>query len=133
MAKKANERKPIYMEWWFWSIVAAVVIASIIILVLSIPRKKEKEYMSPEELSAKIEKDKQNAIKGERESIIEIVKATKKGLEAYKELYGFYPSKLSDMGDAWKDDGTVTYSYDGVSSPVIYYYLDGKKIEETIE
>ncbi len=131
MADKA-EKKPIYTVWWFWAIVVVVITSCAIALILSIPKEKGKEYMSPDELSSQIEKNRQSAVEQQRESTLKIVEATKEAVIAYKELNGHYPSKLTDI-DGWNENDTVTYSYDGVNTPTVSYYLDGSLKEEPVE
>ena len=132
MSGKKTERTPIYKLWWFWVIVVAIIAACVVAIVLALPKEKEKEYMSSDDLSAKIEKDRQAAIEQQKEATRNIVKATKEAVLAYKELKGYYPTELTDM-EGWTESSAVTYNYDGVNTPTLSYYLDGEKVEEPIE
>lgn len=131
MTEKKEER-PIYKMWWFWAIVAVLIVACVAIIIVAMPTKKEKEYIAPDELSSKIEKDRQDAIAQQRASTLEIVKATKEAVVAYKELNGYYPASLSDIPD-WPETGAVTYSYNEAGVPTLSYYLDGELVEEPVE
>lgn len=131
MADKA-EKKPIYAVWWFWVIVAVIIVSCVVALIMSMPKEKEKEYMSPDELSSQIEKNKQSAVEQQREATLSIVSSTKDALKAYKDQYGYYPSKLTDMQD-WPETDAVEYVYDGTGTPALRYYLDGEQVEEPVE
>lgn len=131
--KKEATKKPIYKKWWFWAIAFVLIISCVVTLILAVPQKKEKEYISPEKLSSNIEKQRQDAIQQQKESTIKIVEATKEAVIAYKDLHGDYPAKLNDI-DGWDDNwDVVEYYYNGVDIPTIYYYSDGEKVGESVE
>lgn len=67
-----SKEKKVAQQWWFWTIITIVLVASICAVIASLPKEPTKNYVDPEDFSESIQSNKEKAIADQVESYAKI-------------------------------------------------------------